>query len=639
MAEFSDDQNPFNCPICLHLLKDPVTITCGHSFCMNCIKECWDQDDQKGVYSCPQCRQIFTPRPVLNRSTVLAELVGKIKREEPQAVEATPQKSSAGSGDVECDVCIETKLKAIKFCLVCVASYCESHIQSHYISPAFKRHKLVNASPHLLEQICSQHDKPLELYCCQDQQLICMQCALINHQNHSMASPAAKRQEIQGQVESNQHSLQEEIHNREMKVQEVKQAIDSHKSSAQEAVKQTEKIFTELISSMEKDQAKITENIRNQEKAEERKAEELIHILEQEIIDLRRRNKELGQLSQIDNDICFIQNFSSIYNYQCSNLCNIPVNQLLTFEEIPTILSELKSQLNDLREQDTVRISEKVPTIHILNDEKTTKYLPSNPKIREEFLIYSSELSLNHQSACDQLSVSNNSVSRCISVGQAFMRPNAFSPVPSMHRRQHRAKSAGFFCEPVRDLRFRKENKTAIVPRFRTQYSCFPEHSLCPHAVSFGEVLYLFRKLSYKPIYKSSTYQLLCNNTLSGRCYFEVEYTGTGCSVAFSYDPFSQAGGNFTFGCNNRSWIFDFSRAYINMSHNNISTNIPIVFSKIGVYLDHSAGTLSFYSVSDQMTLLHRAQTTFTEPLYPGFSFQKWENSSVNICDLSFTSK
>ncbi|XP_073729521.1 E3 ubiquitin/ISG15 ligase TRIM25 [Misgurnus anguillicaudatus] len=577
MAEFSDDQDPFNCPICLHLLKDPVTITCGHSFCMNCIKECWDQDDQKGVYSCPQCRQIFTPRPVLNRSTVLAELVGKIKREEPQAVEATPQKSSAGSGDVECDVCIETKLKAIKFCLVCVASYCESHIQSHYISPAFKRHKLVNASPHLLEQICSQHDKPLELYCCQDQQLICMQCALINHQNHSMASPAAKRQEIQGQVESNQHSLQEEIHNREMKVQEVKQAIDSHKSSAQEAVKQTEKIFTELISCMEKDQAKITENIKNQEKAEERKAEELIHILEQEIIDLRRRNKELGQLSQIDNDICFIQNFCSIYNYQCSNLCNIPVNQLLTFEEIPTILSELKSQLNDLREQDTVRISEKVPTIHILNDEKTTKYLPSQPKTREEFLIYSSELSLNHQSACDQLSVSNNSVSRCISVGQAFS--------------------------------------------------------------GFGQGVKSSFSFTFEPKVISSTYQLLCNNTLSGRCYFEVEYTGTGCSVAFSYDPFSQAGGNFTFGCNNRSWIFDFSRAYINMSHNNISTNIPIVFSKIGVYLDHSAGTLSFYSVSDQMTLLHRAQTTFTEPLYPGFSFQKWENSSVNICDLSFTSK
>lgn len=197
MADCSDDQNPFECPICLQLLKDPVTIGCGHSFCMNCIKEFWDVNDQKGVYSCPQCRQTYTPRPTLNRSTVLAKIVEKMRKEAPQAVEANPVMGSAGSEDVECDVCIENKLRAVKFCKMCVASYCEAHIQTHYTSAPLKRHKLVNASSRLREQICPQHDKPLELYCCQDQQLICMQCALINHQNHSMVSPAAKRQEIQ----------------------------------------------------------------------------------------------------------------------------------------------------------------------------------------------------------------------------------------------------------------------------------------------------------------------------------------------------------------------------------------------------------------------------------------------------------
>lgn len=197
MAESSDAQNPFNCPICLHLLINPVTTPCGHSFCMNCLKECWDRDDQKGVYSCPQCRQTFTPRPALSRSTVLAEVVERMKREAPEAGTASAVLNYAVSGDVECDICTETKLKAIKSCLVCLASYCESHIQTHYTSPALKRHKLVNASPHLLDQICSQHDKLLELYCCRDQQLICMQCALINHQNHNMTSSSAERQNIQ----------------------------------------------------------------------------------------------------------------------------------------------------------------------------------------------------------------------------------------------------------------------------------------------------------------------------------------------------------------------------------------------------------------------------------------------------------
>ncbi|XP_067242652.1 E3 ubiquitin/ISG15 ligase TRIM25-like [Chanodichthys erythropterus] len=556
MAESPDDQNPFNCPICLHLLNNPVTTICGHSFCMNCLNEYWDQDDQKGVYSCPQCRQTFSPRPALSRSTVLAEVVERMKKAAPEAETVSPVFSFAVSGDVECDICTETKLKAIKSCLVCSASYCESHIQTHYTSPALKRHKLVNASPHLLDQICSQHDKLLELYCCQDQQLICMQCALINHQNHKMTSSAAERQNIQGRLKKNLDTLQREMHQRETKVQELRQAMDSHKLSAQAAVEHSDKVFTELISSMEERRAKITEMIRAQEKAEVSRVEELILTLEQEISDLRRRRDELGQLSQVEDDICFIQNFSSLSRYQCSNLTNISIRKHLTFEEIETVICELKGQLDDLCEQDIVWISEKVPSVHIMvNTEKKTEYLPSQPKTREEFLIYSSELNLNRSSAC-QLSVKNNkSVSRS--------------------------------------------------------------------DVSYG----------YSYYDTPRKYQVLCKESLSGRCYFEVQFGGTGCSIAFSYDQIS-GGQGVNFGSNNRSWKCDFPAANLCVRHNNQQTNIHLV-SKIGVFLDQVAGTVSFYNVSDKMTLLHRIQTTFYQPLYPGFSFRDWgDNSSVTICDL-----
>ncbi|XP_017311371.1 E3 ubiquitin-protein ligase TRIM11 [Ictalurus punctatus] len=94
-ASISVDQDQFSCPVCLDLLKDPVAIPCGHSFCKVCINDCWDQEDQKGVYSCPQCRDTFTPRPVLRRNNMLAEVVEKLKTEphpeQPVGLPSEPQ--------------------------------------------------------------------------------------------------------------------------------------------------------------------------------------------------------------------------------------------------------------------------------------------------------------------------------------------------------------------------------------------------------------------------------------------------------------------------------------------------------------------------------------------------------------------
>jgi len=75
-------QDEFKCAVCLDLLKDPVTIPCGHSYCKSCITVCWDQEDQMRDYSCPQCKQTFSPRPALARNTMLAEVLEKLKKEE-----------------------------------------------------------------------------------------------------------------------------------------------------------------------------------------------------------------------------------------------------------------------------------------------------------------------------------------------------------------------------------------------------------------------------------------------------------------------------------------------------------------------------------------------------------------------------
>ncbi len=194
MAESDKLPHSLSCSICLDILKGPVTLHCGHNYCMVCVNSYWDREACRGVYSCPQCRHTFTTRPVLNKNTVLADLAGKMsKAGQPNPSEMAEE----GAGDVECDFCTERKLKAVKSCLVCLASYCATHLQPHYVSAAFKRHKLVEISASIQEKICSKHDKLLEVYCRSDDQCICLLCVMDEHKGHDTVSAAAERKEKQ----------------------------------------------------------------------------------------------------------------------------------------------------------------------------------------------------------------------------------------------------------------------------------------------------------------------------------------------------------------------------------------------------------------------------------------------------------
>ncbi|XP_061112558.1 tripartite motif-containing protein 16-like isoform X3 [Conger conger] len=557
-ANISVDQDQFSCSICLDILKDPVTIHCGHSYCMGCIKGCWDQDDHIGVYSCPQCRQTFTPRPVLGRNTILAEVVEKLKKTGLQA--APPAHCYAGPGDVACDFCTGRKRKAIKSCLVCLASYCEIHLQRHYESPPLKKHKLVKATENLQEKICSNHDKLLEVFCRSDQQCICMLCAMDEHRGHDTVSVVAERTEKQKQLGVTQSKFQQRIQEREKALQDLRQAVQSLKRSAQTAVEDSERIFTELIRSIERRRSEVKELIRDEEKAEVSRAEGLLERLEQEIAELRRREAELEQLSHTEDHIHFLQSCQSL----CAppgpgDLPSITVSPNVSFEAVRKSVSELKERLEDVFKAEFKVCSSFYLVISLSTVEEVSVL---EPQTRQDFLQYGCQLTLDPNTA---------------------------------HR----------------NLRLSEGNREVTLVRENQSY---PDH---PERFEHWE-------------------QVLCREGVSGRCYWEAEWSGQdGVYIAVSYKEISRKGGGYDciMGYNNKSWSLFCSPSSYSFSHNNVPTKIPgPSSSRIGVYLDHRAGTLSFYSVSDTMTLLHRVQTTFTQPLYPGFGVHY--RSSVKLCDL-----
>ncbi|XP_049895705.1 tripartite motif-containing protein 16-like [Epinephelus moara] len=134
----------------------------------------------------------------------------------------------------------------------------------------------------------------------------------------------------------------------------------------------------------------------------------------------------------------------------------------------------------------------------------------------------------------------------------------------------------------------------------------------------------------------TSCFQVLSRESLTGRCYWEVEWSGRGVDVAVAYKNISRVWGldECGFGCNDKSWSLDCDSNSYKFWYNSVKTLVSgPQSSRVGVYLDHSAGILSFYSVSGTMTLLHRVQTTFTQPLYAGVLLHDY-GDTAELCKL-----
>ncbi|KAK0138937.1 Stonustoxin subunit beta [Merluccius polli] len=138
--------------------------------------------------------------------------------------------------------------------------------------------------------------------------------------------------------------------------------------------------------------------------------------------------------------------------------------------------------------------------------------------------------------------------------------------------------------------------------------------------------------------------QVLCRESLTGRCYWEVEWRG-GVVIAVTYRGITrrERGGDSLFGGNNKSWSLQCSDGSYSVRYNGRGTVIrlpPSVSTRVGVYLDRPAGSLSFYRVSPGVggsshtpTHIHTFQTTFTqEDLLPGFGLWSGPGSSLSLC-------
>ncbi|XP_070764238.1 E3 ubiquitin/ISG15 ligase TRIM25-like [Enoplosus armatus] len=549
----------FDCSICLQLLEDPVTTACGHSYCITCINTFWDRNNDRGrTYSCPQCRQTFCPRPDLKRNTLLAGLLEEHRRTTSQSA-AAGEDTYAALGDVQCDACMGRKRKASMFCLVCLASYCKTHLKPHFEVPPLKKHNLIKASTWIKDSICSHHDKLLEIYCRTDGQFICLQCLMDEHKGHDTVAVAAQMCEMQSQLERTKQDISDRVQNSEKKMEELRQAAYSIRDAAWEACDDFERLCAEhiriYVCSVERKCSEMREKVGEAEKAGVDWTNTCLGQLNREVFELRRREDVLEQLSQTEEPVQFLQGFQALGDLPVFIDSQERLDMLSEFvtaqkDKLKNMCNKEKNELSSHSEK-TMVLKMPMLRVEITRMYLLTKYKNSNM-----------EVDPNTVAACLWLSDGNREIS------------------------------------------------------WGGQDQAHPDH---PDRFTYF-------------------HQALCKKGFGSSHYWEVEWDGGVVELAVSYKDIKRKGSgkDCCFGHNHHSWKLTCSSSGCTFWHNNLHRGqIPPARSlRVGVHLEHKAGTLDFYCVSDhdRLTLLHQIKTTFTQPLYPGFSVDL--GSTLKICNI-----
>ncbi|XP_061579005.1 E3 ubiquitin-protein ligase TRIM21-like [Cololabis saira] len=300
----------FLCSICLDVFTDPVSTPCGHNFCKTCITHFWDDNV---LYKCPICQKLFTRRPDLEVNTLFREMVSEFRREAQQkSSSSSSEQQAAEPGEVPCDVCTGTRLKALKSCLVCLLSYCETHLEPHLTMSGLKRHQLVEPVENLEDRICTKHDKPLELFCKTDQTCVCMLCSVLDHKNHEFVPLREEYEGKKAELEKTEAEIQQMIQKRRLKIQEFKESLKISNDAADREKAEGVQVFTDLKESVERRLKEFMKEMEDKQKTAEKQAEDFIKDLEQEICELKKRSSEVEQLSRSEDHLHLLQRFSSL---------------------------------------------------------------------------------------------------------------------------------------------------------------------------------------------------------------------------------------------------------------------------------------------------------------------------------------
>uniref|UniRef100_A0A5F9DMD0 Tripartite motif containing 47 n=1 Tax=Oryctolagus cuniculus TaxID=9986 RepID=A0A5F9DMD0_RABIT len=337
-----DGSGPFSCPICLEALREPVTLPCGHNFCLACLGALWPNrgagstGGPGGAARCPLCQEPFPDGLQLRKNHTLSELLQlrqgsgpgpgpgpgsgsapgptPVPNPEPSAPSAPPSalEPSApcapepwpeGEEPVRCDACPEgAALPAALSCLSCLASFCPAHLGPHERSPALRGHRLVPPLRRLEESLCPRHLRPLERYCRAERVCLCEACAAQEHCGHELVALEQER----ALQEAEQPKVLSEVEDRMDElgagIAQARRTVALIKSAAVAERERVSRLFAEAAAALQGFQTQVLGFIEEGEAS----------MLGRSQGDLRRQEEQRSRLSRARHNLSQVPEADSV---------------------------------------------------------------------------------------------------------------------------------------------------------------------------------------------------------------------------------------------------------------------------------------------------------------------------------------
>uniref|UniRef100_A0A0D9QZW0 E3 ubiquitin/ISG15 ligase TRIM25 n=1 Tax=Chlorocebus sabaeus TaxID=60711 RepID=A0A0D9QZW0_CHLSB len=615
MAQLCPLAEELSCSICLEPFKEPVTTPCGHNFCGSCLNETWAV--QGAPYLCPQCRAVYQARPQLHKNTVLCNVVeqflqAELAREPPADGWTPPARASAPSpgAQVACDHCL--KEAAVKTCLVCMASFCQEHLQPHFDSPAFQDHPLQSPVRDLLRRKCSQHNRLREFFCPEHGECICHIC-LVEHKACSPASLSQASANVEAPLRHKLTVMYSQINGASRALDDVRNRQQDVRMTANRKVEQLRQEYTEMKALLEASETTSTRKIKEEEKRVNTKFDTIYQILLKKKSEIQTLKEEIEQGLTEGDEFEFLEKASKLRGISTKPVYipEVELNRKLIkgiYHSTLDLKNELKQCIRQLQEpspssgdpgeHDPASTQKSTrPAKKVSKEEKKSKKPPSVPASSSKLPTFGAPEQLvdlkqsGSEAAAKATSSHPNSASLKAKVLETFLAKS-------------RPELLEYYVKVILDYNT-AHNKVALSESYTVASVAEMPQNYRPHPQRFT--------------YCSQVLGLHCYK--KGIHYWEVELQKNNfCGVGICYGSMNRQGPESRLGRNSASWCVEWFNTKISAWHNNVEKTLPSTkATRVGVLLNCDHGFVIFFAVADRVHLMYKFKVDFTEALYPAF--------------------